>query len=70
MVKISTLSILLKQLHHQQKPGLPAIQLINRSQNPGELTCYVSDRPQRFNELAERFLGRKPENVFVESLRD
>jgi glutamate racemase len=31
--------------------------LLHPSDQPGDFTCYVSDRPQRFMELAERFLG-------------
>lgn len=34
----------------------------------GNFACFVSDQPQRFQELAERFLGRKLENVEVVSL--
>jgi glutamate racemase len=34
----------------------------------GFFQCYVSDQPQRFQELAERFLGRKLENVEIVSL--
>ncbi len=49
---------------------LDGLNLLNDNTNPGAFTCYVSDRPQRFHELAERFLGREPENVFVESLKD
>jgi glutamate racemase len=52
------------------KTRLAERNLLSNNSNPGELNCYVSDRPQRFNELAERFLGRKPENVFVERLKD
>ncbi len=37
-------------------------QLLNKNQK-GSLTCYISDRPQRFEELAERFLGQRPEHV-------
>jgi len=37
-------------------------QLLNPNQQ-GTLTCYISDRPQRFEELAERFLGKRPESV-------
>ncbi len=52
------------------KKSLGKLELLSYSNRQGTLTCYVSDRPQRFNELAERFLGREPENIFVESLRD
>ncbi|MAO65558.1 MAG: glutamate racemase [Balneola sp.] len=31
----------------------------------GEFQCFVSDRPQRFHELAERFLGRRLNGVEV-----
>jgi glutamate racemase len=52
------------------KKRLGRLELLNYSDKPGIMTCYVSDRPQRFNELAERFLGREPESIIVESLRD
>ncbi|MDZ7690549.1 MAG: glutamate racemase [Balneolaceae bacterium] len=34
----------------------------------GRFECYVSDRPQRFHELAERFLGHRIEDVQIISL--
>ena len=34
----------------------------------GSLDCYVSDRPQRFQELAERFLGRAISNIHIVDL--
>lgn len=34
----------------------------------GNFHCYVSDRPQRFHELAERFLGKELTTVDVVSL--
>lgn len=34
----------------------------------GEFDCYVSDRPQRFQELAERFLGRPVSEVHIVEL--
>ena len=34
----------------------------------GKLECYVSDRPQRFQELAERFLGRSLGDVQIVTL--
>ncbi|TVQ04728.1 MAG: glutamate racemase [Balneolaceae bacterium] len=52
------------------KKRLDKLHLLNYANKPGTLTCFVSDRPQRFNELAERFLGREPESIIVESLRD
>lgn len=46
------------------------LNLLNGSEKQGSLSCFVSDRPQRFHEVAERFLGRKPESVSIESLKD
>lgn len=34
----------------------------------GSLHCFVSDRPQRFQELAERFLGRRVDNMQIITL--
>lgn len=34
----------------------------------GDFQCFVSDRPQRFHELAERFLGRRLNGVEVVAL--
>ncbi len=34
----------------------------------GNFKCFVSDQPQRFQELAERFLGRKLVNVEIVTL--
>lgn len=39
-----------------------------RSEPDGDFECYVSDKPQRFQELAERFLGHKLNRVEVVSL--
>ena len=39
------------------KNTLNALELLNTE--GGDFQCFVSDRPQRFQELAERFLGRK-----------
>ncbi len=38
--------------------------------NPGggDFSCFVSDRPQRFHDLAERFLGRRVSDVTVTHL--
>lgn len=36
-----------------------------RNEKGGRFDCYVSDRPQRFQELAERFLGRKIDHVHL-----
>ena len=34
----------------------------------GSLSCFVSDRPQRFQELAERFLGRPLSDIHIVEL--
>lgn len=41
------------------KNKLAELDLLKETGKKGELTCYVSDRPQRFRELAERFIGRE-----------
>ncbi len=46
----------------QQK--LAAINLLNDT-SPSTFSCYVSDRPQRFQKLAERFLGHQIEEIEV-----
>ncbi|MGN8224910.1 glutamate racemase [Gracilimonas sp. BCB1] len=48
------------------KAKLDELGLLNES--GGDFRCYVSDRPQRFHELAERFLGRSLNGVEVVSL--
>lgn len=48
------------------KGKLDELNLLNK--NGGEFQCFVSDRPQRFKEMAERFLGRKLNNVEVVKL--
>ncbi len=45
---------------------LQELDLLNKE--GGKFDCYVSDRPQRFQELAERFLGRKLQDVSVINL--
>jgi glutamate racemase len=42
--------------------------LLNTSEKTGEFRCFVSDRPQRFQELAERFLGTPIDSVNTLSL--
>ncbi|MFN1836203.1 glutamate racemase [Balneola sp. MJW-20] len=42
---------------------LKELGLLNNS--GGSFDCYVSDRPQRFQELAERFLGKKLDNIHL-----
>jgi len=48
------------------KQTLEKLELLNKT--GGDFQCYVSDRPQRFQELAERFLGRKISDVIVTHL--
>lgn len=45
------------------KAKLAELDLLNTS--GGNFQCFVSDRPQRFHEVAERFLGRRPNGVEV-----
>lgn len=42
--------------------------LINLQKSPGSFECFVSDRPQRFRELSERFLGRTIPDIYIENL--
>ncbi|HLR76353.1 MAG TPA: glutamate racemase [Balneolaceae bacterium] len=49
------------------KQQLKRQNLLNNTQNP-IFNCYVSDRPQRFQELAERFMDKRIENVIIEKL--
>ena len=42
--------------------------LNNRASCRGQLSCYVSDTPQRFQELAERFLGKPLDSIAVQPL--
>jgi glutamate racemase len=46
---------------------LSDLQLLNNDSNPS-FSCYVSDKPQRFQQLAERFLGRKINRVEIVTL--
>lgn len=48
------------------KEKLGSLDLLNTS--GGQFQCFVSDRPQRFHELAERFLRKKLTYVKVVSL--
>lgn len=48
------------------KEKLEELDLLN--ENGGEFQCYVSDRPQRFKELAERFLGHPINSVNIQDL--
>ncbi len=42
--------------------------LINTQTSRGHFNCFVSDRPQRFRELSERFLGRPVPDVQIVNL--
>jgi glutamate racemase len=48
------------------KEKLEEMNLLNNT--GGEFQCFVSDRPQRFHELAERFLGRALNTVQIVDL--
>jgi glutamate racemase len=48
------------------KAKLGEMKLLN--EKGGDFQCFVSDRPQRFHELAERFLGRQLKSVEVVAL--
>lgn len=51
---------------HTARQTLSKLDLLNT--DGGDFQCFVSDRPQRFQELAERFLGRKISDVVVTHL--
>jgi glutamate racemase len=40
----------------------------NDSSRQGSFECYVSDKPQRFQQLAERFLGEKVNRIEIVNL--
>ncbi|MCH8558190.1 MAG: glutamate racemase [Balneolia bacterium] len=42
--------------------------MLNTSGKQGEFHCFVSDKPQRFQTLAERFLGKKLNRIEISSL--
>lgn len=46
---------------------LDQLNLLN-DQKEGEFECYVSDKPQRFQQLAELFLGRRMKRVEIVSM--
>jgi glutamate racemase len=50
------------------KEKLAELNLLNDDSSP-EFDCFVSDRPQRFQELAERFLGTQIPNVHIAQLK-
>jgi len=51
-----------KQVACEVKKILVSEDLLNRGKG-GKHSFYVSDNPEWFSSLAERFLGRKPKNV-------
>src|SRR5690606_10244938 len=51
------------------KKHLEKHHMINPSANTGKFECYVSDKPQRFQILAERFLGKSINRVEVVNMR-
>ncbi|MEX2600849.1 MAG: glutamate racemase [Balneolaceae bacterium] len=48
--------------------ALETLRLRNSSAESGSFQCFVSDRPQRFQELAERFLGRTIHHIEIVDL--
>ncbi len=52
-----------KSIAESAKAKLTDLKLLN--EDGGAFHCFVSDRPQRFNEVAERFLGRSLSGVEV-----
>ncbi|TVR17962.1 MAG: glutamate racemase [Balneolaceae bacterium] len=49
---------------------LKKLNLLNSGEKPGNLSCFVSDHPQRFRELAERFLGREIPDIYIKQLQE
>lgn len=47
---------------------LSGLELLNPAQEQGSFDCYVSDKPQRFQVLAERFLGKKLNRIEISPL--
>jgi glutamate racemase len=43
--------------------------LLNTNSQAGSFECYVSDKPQRFQVLAERFLGKKLNRIDIVTLK-
>lgn len=43
--------------------------LLNTNSQAGTFECYVSDKPQRFQVLAERFLGKKLNRIDIVTLK-
>lgn len=48
---------------------LGELNLLNEQSSSGTFECFVSDKPQRFQLLAERFLGKKLHRLDIVSLR-
>lgn len=44
--------------------------MLNTQDKSGNLSCFVSDHPQRFRELAERFLGREIPDIYIKHLQE
>ncbi len=44
--------------------------MLNTQDKSGNLSCFVSDHPQRFRELAERFLGREVPDIYIKHLQE
>lgn len=51
------------------KQALMQKNLLNPQDSPGTFDCFVSDKPQRFQVLAERFLGKKLNRIEIVSLK-
>jgi glutamate racemase len=47
---------------------LKKLNQLNPESKKGSLECHVSDRPQRFRELSERFLGMPLPDIHIENL--
>lgn len=64
-IKIVDSALSIAQMAQEKLAGL---ELLTQEQS-GNFQCFVSDRPQRFQELAERFLGTKIPNVQIAQLK-
>lgn len=53
---------------HSTRKTLEKYKLTNSQSTAGNFRCYVSDKPQRFQQLAERFLGKKIPDVHIVNL--
>lgn len=57
-----------KAIASEAQEKLASADLLNDATTTPTFSCYVSDRPQRFQKLAERFLGREIGDVIIEKL--